>query len=723
MIRLASMFVVASAATGVVLPGQSRIQLWGSRLFDTEVAHASDYVDVVAGSAFTWALTNTGGIRGWGNNVYRESECLPFQVGGPFVSMALYDNYGLALRADGTLAGTRNLPPWPPLPAGMTYTAVGIGRVHEAALRSDGAIVTIGGNDWGQRVVPKLPDGVHWTAMASGESHMLGLRSDGVLMAWGDNRSGQCNVPALPPGRTFQRIGASFWNSYAWLSDGSLLVWGANNYGQVGLPPFPARGSWTALSLSALHGAGVRSDGVIECWGSNSHGQCNMPLLPSGVRFVGVSAGWYHTAGLRSDGRVVCWGSDGYFQVGFPPLAAGGAYADMAVSGQAALAIKDSGEAVVVGDFGGLYAVPVLSPGVSLLECDAGMAHFAAVLSDGSMLCWGSNTYGQLNVPPLPAGVRYVSVTCGSFHSLALRSDGVVVAWGHNAAGPCNVPPNLGAVRQLAAGEAHSLALLYDGSVIGWGGNLFGQLAVPALPPGVRYEEIACGTVFSLARRSDGEVVVFGCPGAVLCGTPGPAFPAGVYCVQLAAGHAHAVARGSDGSVRTWGAGPGTRPAPESTAGNVDIDAFNTVSMALLGPVATYVRSGEGCRGGAVGSEVSSLVPLTTPRVGKVMRLTITNVSGGALLATGLDGVAVPFGPLPLSLAQFGMPECFLHLDPQLVVFLAGDNGFAGCTFLVPGDPRLIGSAFLQQALLLDPAANAAGLAVSHACRGMIQLD
>lgn len=725
MIRLVSLILCAAVAAGAELQGQSRIQVWGSRLFDTEVAHASDYVEVVAGRSMTLARTAAGEIRGWGNNINGESECLPFQVGGPFVSMAVFDTFGLALRANGTFARMSNLAGWPALPPGIAYTAVAVGRQHQAALRSDGVLVMVGDNAWGQTAVPTLPAGVRWAGIAAGDNHMLGLRTDGVLMAWGDNRSGQCNVPSLVPGLSFQRVGAGFSNSFAWVSDGSLLVWGANNYGQATLPPFPAGSSWASLSLSALHGAGVRADGSIVCWGANSYGQCNVPALPAGLRYVGVAAGWYHTAGLRSDGRVICWGDDSYYEVGFPPLPPGETYADVAVTGQAAVAIKNSGSGIVIGSQGGYYAIPVVPPGVSILECGAGGSFFVALLSDGTVLCWGDNTYGQLNAPPLPVGLRYVAVTCGTFHTLALRSDGAVVAWGDNGGGQCNVPTSLGAVKQLAAGWVHSLVLLSDGSVVGWGSSPFGQLVVPPLPPGLRYEEIAAGSHRSLARRSDGEIIAFGCPGSLLCGLslPVPAFPDGVYCVQLAIGHGHAVARGSDGSLRTWGAGLGARPAPESTAGNVDIDAFNDLSIARLGPAATYVRAGQGCPGGATGTEVSSLVPLTTPRAGREMRLTITNVPGGAFLATGLEGVGSPLGALPLSLAQFGMPGCFLHVSPVLVAFLGGNSGFADCAFPVPGDPRLIGSSFLQQALLLDPSANAAGVVVSHGSRGVIQID
>ena len=60
--------------------------------------------------------------------------------------------------------------------------------------------------------------------------------------------------------------------------------------------------------------------------------------------------------------------------------------------------------------------------------------------SDGSVVAWGDNYYGQCNVPALPAGLTYVEVAAGGCHTVARRSDGSVVAWGSNDYGQCNVP-------------------------------------------------------------------------------------------------------------------------------------------------------------------------------------------------------------------------------------------------------------------------------------------
>src|SRR5262245_1881930 len=101
----------------------------------------------------------------------------------------------------------------------------------------------------------------------------------------------------------------------------------------------------------------------------------------------------------------------------------------------------------------------------------AGYSQTLARRSNGSLVAWGDNRYGQCSVPALPPGLTYVEVAAGTFHSVARRSDGSVVAWGYNS---------------------------------------FGQTSVPALPPGLTYVEVAAGSEHTVARRSDGSVVVWG---------------------------------------------------------------------------------------------------------------------------------------------------------------------------------------------------------------------
>ncbi|HVV71526.1 MAG TPA: RCC1 domain-containing protein, partial [Verrucomicrobiae bacterium] len=79
------------------------------------------------------------------------------------------------------------------------------------------------------------------------------------------------------------------------------------------------------------------------------------------------------------------------------------------------------------------------------------------------VVAWGDMKYdipvsGDLRTP-----VRSVlaQVAAGDFHSLVLKSDGAVVAWGDNAFGQTSVPfwVNQKSAAEIAAGNIHSLAL------------------------------------------------------------------------------------------------------------------------------------------------------------------------------------------------------------------------------------------------------------------------
>jgi hypothetical protein len=121
-------------------------------------------------------------------------------------------------------------------------------------------------------------------------------------------------------------------------------------------------------------------------------------------------------------------------------------------------------------------------------------------------------------VPALPPGLTYVEIATGGAHTVARRSDGSVVAWGDNGFGQCNVPalpPGLFYV-DVAAGERHTLARRSDGSVVAWGRNLYGESNVPALAPGLCLQQIAAGYNNSVALLRNGAYTTFaaGCPGS-----------------------------------------------------------------------------------------------------------------------------------------------------------------------------------------------------------------
>ena len=96
-----------------------------------------------------------------------------------------------------------------------------------------------------------------------------------------------------------------------------------------------------------------------------------------------------------------------------------------------------------------------------------------------------------------PAGNNFIAIAAGHQHSLALKSDGSIVGWGYNYYGQATPPAGNNFIA-IAAGNSHSLALKSDGSIVGWGYNNYGQATPPA---GNNFTAIAAGGYHSLALR------------------------------------------------------------------------------------------------------------------------------------------------------------------------------------------------------------------------------
>src|SRR5512135_2551033 len=123
-----------------------------------------------------------------------------------------------------------------------------------------------------------------------------------------------------------------------------------------------------------------------------------MPMLPGAFKvFINV--------GLISATLLVLTGTTNPVQAGQPQDALSAERLNAAPPGQAALAQFES--------------------------LSAGYRNTCGIKSDGSLACWGDNTYLQSNPP---AGTS-VQVSVGDMHTCALMSGGSLVCWGDNSYG------------------------------------------------------------------------------------------------------------------------------------------------------------------------------------------------------------------------------------------------------------------------------------------------
>ena len=222
--------------------------------------------------------------------------------------------------------------------AGLHHT-VSAGHSHTVGLKSDGTVVAVGDNDYGQCDVSDWTDIV---AVSAGLVHTVGLREDGTVMAVGNNYNGQCNVSDWTD---IVAVSAGWNHTVGLKSDGTVVAVGNNDYGQCDVS------DWTdivAVSAGYDHTVGLKSDGTVAATiyagdASYYHGQCE---VSGWTEIVAVSAGGSHTIGLKSDGTVVAVGYNEYGQCDLSnwtdivAVSAGGIYT---------VGLKSDGTVVAVG--------------------------------------------------------------------------------------------------------------------------------------------------------------------------------------------------------------------------------------------------------------------------------------------------------------------------------------------------------------------------------------
>jgi alpha-tubulin suppressor-like RCC1 family protein len=232
----------------------------------------------------------------------------------------------------------------------------------------------------------------------------------------------------------------------------------------------------------------------------------------------------------------------------------------------------------------------------------AGSAHNCALLSDGSVKCWGTNSGGQLgngtttssdtavNVTGLSSGVTAISSWAGTY-SCALTTGGGVKCWGTGAVGngsttpttaPADVVGLTSGVSALSAANDHACAVTSGGGVKCWGVNSTGQLGdgsttTSSAPVGVASlgsgaTAVAAGDAYSCALTSGGGVKCWGNNSAGQLGngsttsSPVPVEVAGLSSGvrAIAAGESYTCALMSSGGVKCWG---GTLSIPTDITG------------------------------------------------------------------------------------------------------------------------------------------------------------
>lgn len=338
------------------------------------------------------------------------------------------------------------------------------------------------------------------------------------------------------------------------------------------------------ISASSVHNCALLDDGTVRCWGEvekgASEGQHHanirtrpepMRNLPSAIQSViagGVNS-YEFACAITAEGGVTCWGDNLYGQLGNDSF-----YPEH------------------------LTPVDVVQLRTTVQVVALGDRHSCALLTDQSVMCWGNNVQGQLgdgtntnrrapvDVTLLSGPVRAIGAD-GS-HSCALLTSGTVQCWGNNEAGqlgdgttvasttPVTVTGLSEGVSAIVLGRSHSCALLQSGTLQCWGDNTAGQLGAASQQPqsttpvdvanlATDVTLAAAGANHTCAHLADAEVVCWGdnhwgqlghgtaaLSSTVPVNVVGLAMQDGEKVLGLAGGDAHTCALVNDG-VQCWG--------------------------------------------------------------------------------------------------------------------------------------------------------------------------
>jgi len=453
------------------------------------------------------------------------------------------------LLGDGTTTERHSPTQTSSLGTNRTAVAISSGRAHTCAILDDASVSCWGFNYHGQlgdgtttdRNTPTQTSslGIGRTAVAisSGQYHTCAILDDASVSCWGINNLGQLgddtltnrNKPtqtsSLGTGKTAIAISSGGAHTCAILDDGTVSCWGYNGEGGLGDGTTTDRNKPTqtsslgtertavAISSGNGHTCALLDDASVSCWGSNYNGglgdgttadrytPTQTSSLGTGRTAVAISSG-YHTCAILDDAAVSCWGSNWKGQLG------DGTNTDRNTPTQiSSLGTTTNPRTAALSerDFDGDGILNIFDAHQSLEAentISSGGTHTCAILDNGTVSCWGRNTYGQLGdgttidrstptqTSSLGTNRTAVAISSGQYHTCAILDDASVSCWGRNYYGLLgngtttdrNTPTqtsSLGTGRTavaISSGRAHTCAILDDATVSCWGHNVNGQL-------------------------------------------------------------------------------------------------------------------------------------------------------------------------------------------------------------------------------------------------------
>jgi len=313
-----------------------------------------------------------------------------------------------------------------------------------------------------------------------------------------------CSLPVV-------QVVTGFDHACALFESGKVRCWGYPQHGALGygnttvigdseLPTedVPVGGTVVQLAAGSYHTCALLDNGKVRCWGEGDEGRLGygniedigddeLPAAAGDVDVGGtvrqIVAGGAHTCALLDSGAVRCWGYGLRGSLGYGDIAD----------------IGDDEAPSQAGD---------VELGGTATQIAAGERHTCAIMTSGGLKCWGFGSDGQLGyantddigtagtpaeVDEVDVGGEVAQVALGSSQTCALLTTGTVRCWGEGAYGVLGygneddigddeTPASAGdvpigaTVSAISCGGGVTCAVLEDGGVVCWGKDIYGVL-------------------------------------------------------------------------------------------------------------------------------------------------------------------------------------------------------------------------------------------------------
>jgi len=276
------------------------------------VAGGTNWTDVACGYNFTGAIKSDGTLWTFGKN-----------------SFGSLGNNSTSTRSS----------PLQTAAAGTNWRQVACGQWHMAAIKTDGTLWTWGrqfiGGQLGDNTqvsrsspVQTVTGGTNWAQVACGRLHTAALKTDGTLWGFGANNRGALGtnsldsfsspVQTISAGTNWAQVACGYFNTLAIKTDGTLWLWGQNLQGQLGDNTLVNRSSpvqtiaggtnWKQVATGCgRHTVAIKTNGSLWVWGFNSYGQLgdatidnkSSPIMVSGGVWTQATPGISNTFAIK----------------------------------------------------------------------------------------------------------------------------------------------------------------------------------------------------------------------------------------------------------------------------------------------------------------------------------------------------------------------------------------------------------------------------------------